>query len=190
MENSPQNVLSALEILLEEIEADIEFVNRRGASAFERRDYDMAREALELAARVTAFRDKIAALRDEWQGLTALVESQEDEASRTSRRNLGRLRRGMRTPETAYYKPILQAVAEMGGSGRIGDVLARVLEIMKPVLRDVDFEPLTSDPENPRWRNSAQWARNTLVNKGFLKNNSPRGVWEISDAGQQLLAKS
>ena len=58
---------------------------------------------------------------------------------------------------------------------------------MKPVLKDVDFAPLASNPENPRWRNAAQWARNSMVNEGLLKNDSPHGIWEISDKGRAML---
>ena len=39
IENDPGNVSSAFEMLLEEIEAEIEFVNGVGAKAFEERDY-------------------------------------------------------------------------------------------------------------------------------------------------------
>lgn len=46
IENNPSDVASAFEILLEEIEAEIEFINRVGAKAFQMRDYDKAREAL------------------------------------------------------------------------------------------------------------------------------------------------
>lgn len=45
IENDPTNVVAAFEILLEEIETEIEFVNRVGAKAFEARDYERAREA-------------------------------------------------------------------------------------------------------------------------------------------------
>jgi restriction system protein len=45
-------------------------------------------------------------------------------------------------------------------------------------------------PDNPRWRNAAQWARNSMVNEGLLKKDSPRGVWEISDKGKQYLTQS
>ena len=76
----------------------------------------------------------------------------------------------------------------MGGSGHVKDVLDRVGEIMKPVLKNVDYEPLASTPDNLRWRNAAQWARNSMVNEGLMKNDSPRGVWEISDKGRTFLA--
>jgi hypothetical protein len=187
VEGNSRDVLSAFEILLEEIEAEIEFVNGVGAKGFETSDYEKAREALERAGRLSSFRDKVVTLRSEWQGLMALAGAQEDEETRLARRKLGRLRRGLRTTESDYYRPILETLVAMGGSGRVGEVLDRVFVEMKPVLRDVDLEPLTSDPDNPRWRNAAQWARNSMVNEGLLKKDSPRGVWEISEAGRAYL---
>ena len=38
-----------------------------------------------------------------------------------------------------------------------------------------------------RWRNAAQWARNSMIHEGLLKADSPRGVWEISDQGRRAL---
>ena len=189
IENNPSNVLSAFEILLEEVEAEIDFVNGIGSKAFDGRDYDKAKEALERAGVLTGFRDKVACLRKEWKDIAAVGESQEDEETRAERRNLGKLRKGMRTPEAAFYKPILQALEEMGGSAKTADVLDRIGQIMKGVLKDVDYQPLASSPDNLRWRNAAQWARNSMVQDGLLKANSPRGVWEISDKGQEMLKK-
>jgi hypothetical protein len=39
----------------------------------------------------------------------------------------------------------------------------------------------------PRWKNAAQWARNSMVKEGFLRNDSPRGAWQISEAGKRFL---
>lgn len=186
-ENNPSDVSSAFEILLEEVEAEIDFVNGVGAKAFEGRDYDKAKEALERSGTLTAFRDKVAGLRKEWEEMAAVAEREEDEETRAQRRNLGKLRKGVRTPESAYYRPILQALEQMGGRGRVADVLERVGQIMKPVLKMVDYDPLASSPDNPRWRNAAQWARNNMIRDGLLKNDSPRGVWEITDRGRAIL---
>lgn len=188
IENNPSNVASAFEMLLEEVEAEIDFVNNVGARAFEARDYDRAKEALERAGAITSFRDRVAALRQEWAVLAAAAESQEDEETKDKRRDLGRLRRGLRTPEAAYREPILRVLAQLGGAGRIGDVLDRVGAIMKPVLKEVDHDPLASSPDMPRWRNAAQWARSAMVKEGLLKADSPRGVWELTEAGRQALA--
>lgn len=190
LENNPTNVIAAFEMLLEEIETEIDFVNTVGSKAFEKSDYEKAREALEHAGKLTAFHDKAAALKKEWEGFIQIEPDEEDaETVAVQRQNLGRLQRGMRTSEEAYYKPILQVLNEMGGSGKVAQVLDRVRQKMETVLKTCDYEPLTSDPHNLRWRNAAQWARNTMVNEGLLKNNSPRGVWEISTNGEKLLAE-
>lgn len=183
IENNPTSVVAAFEMLLEEIEAEIEFVNRVGARAFEGRDYNKAKEALERAAQVTSFRDKADALRREWQNLFAREEDEEDTEAHAEHRNLGRLQRSLRTREEAYYQPILEALQALGGSAQINQVLDRVLQSMRSVLKDVDYEPLASEPDMPRWKNAAQWARNSMVKEGLLRSDSPRGVWQISEAG-------
>jgi len=55
IENNPSNVSSAFGMLLEEIEAEIDFVNGVGSKAFEGRDYDKAKEVLERQQPVVAF---------------------------------------------------------------------------------------------------------------------------------------
>lgn len=187
IENNPTNVVAAFEILLEEIEAEIDFVNRVGARAFEERDYEKAKEALQRAAQVTGFRDKADALRREWANLFAQEDDHEGSEGHTERRNLGRLRRGLRTREEAYYRPILEALQALGGSAHMNQVLDRVLLSMRDILKDVDYEPLASEPDMPRWKNAAQWARYSMVKEGLLRNDSPRGIWQISDAGIRYL---
>ncbi|MDZ4817781.1 MAG: winged helix-turn-helix domain-containing protein [Planctomycetota bacterium] len=187
IENNPSNVTSAFEMLLEEVEAEIDFVNGVGSKAFESRDYDKAKEALERTGAMTAFRDKVAALRKNWEQLAATAEREEDEQTREDRRNLGKLRKGVRTPTEAYYMPLLQVLEKIGGRGKVAEVLDRVGAVMKRVLKDVDYQPLASNPDNLRWRNAAQWARNNMVNEGLLKSDSPRGFWEISERGLAML---
>ena len=75
----------------------------------------------------------------------------------------------------------------MGGSGKVAEVLGRVGQIMKPVLKKVDYDPLASGADNPRCRNAAQWARNSMIRDGMLKADSPRGVWEIAEKGRAIL---
>lgn len=189
IENEQSSVLAAFEVLLEEVETELDFVNGIGARAFEARDYKKARDALARTETLTQFRDKVAVLRKEWRELAAATAHEDDEDIQAERRNLGRLSRGQRTPESAYVVPILQALNKMGGSGKVADVLDEVGKIMKPVLKDVDYEQLASRSTNLRWRNTPQWARNSMVQEGLLKSDSPRGVWEISDQGYALLKK-
>lgn len=65
--------------------------------------------------------------------MKAVAEREEDEETRAQRRNLGKLRKGQRTPESAYYVPLLPMLDQMGGSGKVAEVLERVGKVMKPV---------------------------------------------------------
>ena len=186
---NPTNILAAFEILLEEIETEIEFLDEVGKEAVGKRDYDSARNAIERASQAKNFREKVTSLRKEWETFTAISSSVvvEDLFS-DKRRNQGRLQKGLRTPEIAYYRPILNALNELGGSARINAVLEKVEQSMRKELKPVDYEHLLSGPDTPRWRNVAQWARNTMVTEGLLKSTSPRGIWEIAEAGHIYLA--
>ncbi|MGC8822956.1 MAG: winged helix-turn-helix domain-containing protein, partial [Desulfurella sp.] len=69
---------------------------------------------------------------------------------------------------------------------KMKDILRLVHEKMKSILREYDYEPLPSNPKQERWKNTAQWARNTMVNEGLLVSNSPRGIWEITEEGRRF----
>jgi len=55
-------------------------------------------------------------LRKEWTKINAAAEEKEDEETRIQCNNMGKLRKGLRTPESSYVLPILQALDQMGGS--------------------------------------------------------------------------
>ena len=94
-----------------------------------------------------------------------------------------RLPRGQKVSNEAYMFPILEAVYELGGKGRMNEVLEIVEQKMWHLLTDVDYE-ITSGGGNVRWRNTAQWARNTLVHqRGLLKKNAGHGIWELTEQG-------
>ena len=62
-------------------------------------------------------------------------------------------------------------------------VLEGVEQRIGHLFGTADYQPLPSGGDI-RWRNTAQWARNTLVHKrGLMKDDSPNGVWELTDEG-------
>jgi restriction system protein len=189
LEKNPTNVLAAFEILLEELETEIELINKVGAKAFANRDYDRARQALARADQSTVFREQVSALRVEWEKLAPPPSGDDDEIDAQERYDLARLHRGLRTRETAYFKPILQILQQMGGTAKTTEVLNRVQKVMKGTLQEVDYEPLASDPDIPRWWNTAQWAHHSMVQAGLLKADSPRGTWEMTEAGAKLISE-
>jgi restriction system protein len=189
VDNGPTTVQAGFEILLEEMETEIEFINQSGAKAFAARNYDAARAVLERADQVTALREKLAVLRTEWEKLVPSVTANDTGAKKNGHHDLTRLQRGIRTRETAYFKPILQILSQMGGVGDMSEVLERIPKVMKGTLADIDFEPLSADSEVPRWWNTAQWAQSAMVQAGLLKADSPRGVWEMTESGHKLIAE-
>jgi len=188
-DNGPTTVLAGFEILLEEMETEIEFINQAGSRAFAGRDYEGARQILERADQASTLREKLAELRAEWEKVTPAVAADSGSIKRNGSHDLSRLRRGIRTRETVYFKPILQVLSQMGGAGQMDEVLDRLPKVMKGTLTEVDFEPLAATSDVPRWWNTAQWAHNSMAQAGLLKTDSPRGVWELSEAGHKLIAE-
>lgn len=99
-----------------------------------------------------------------------------------------RAKRGTITPQKEYYLPILEALVELGGKGRVSEVLGIVFNKMKNELTSDDLKEVPSG-KDIRWENAAKWARWWLVNNGYLSNKSPYGIWEITTAGQKYLEK-
>jgi len=97
-----------------------------------------------------------------------------------------RLPRGANTPSIRYRCPILQALVNLGGKGKTSIVLERVYEQMKDSFVPADSEELSSVGEQ-RWRNTARWERNEMMKEGLLREDSPHGVWEISEKGREYL---
>lgn len=187
-ENYKLDVDGAFEMLVEEIEAQVSLLKKTGALAIEKGLYEKAEETIDGAEKTTRFRDKVVALREEWEDIErGLSPSTPHPMPGPPKKNLSRLPRGLRTGERVFYRPILQALSELGGSARMKSVIDRVGELMKKELKPVDHEPLPSDPETIRWRNTVQWARNSLVKKGLLRGDSPHGTWEITPEGKRHL---
>ena len=151
-------------------------------------DYDTATSVIEFAKQLLAFQEKVEGLVTEWDVLEDLRDAASPEVQEiVSKRFFGKRKKGEITPHQAYYHPLLEALVEMGGSGKTADVLDRVGEKMKGKLKPLDYESLKSDDKSIRWRNKAQWARNSMVNDDGRMKQSKRGIWEISAKGRKWL---
>ncbi len=180
-EHSPANVIAAHELLLEELEGEIDWVNQSGGKAFVAGDHERAKAMLERAQKLSELHRDIRALGSR---LGALVQAKPGGTSEVR----AHLAKGLKTPQDAYRVPILRALADLGGSADLSVVLDRVYAVMKAKLNKHDLAPLPSDKDTQRWRNTAQWCRNAMREEGLIKEVSDRGVWEISEAGRKWLA--
>jgi hypothetical protein len=132
----------------EEIEVVANGLNETGAEAFRSGDYERARQAIEEATRLAEFRRKIKSLQKEWADLTAHQVRGRRKPTRPKRTE--RLPSGLRTPEDAFRRPILEALVELGGSAPIGEVLDRVEDKMRNLLNQYDYKFLPSGPKSVR----------------------------------------
>lgn len=88
-------------------------------------------------------------------------------------------------PQSRYKLPILTALEQFGGSAATHVVLRRVRQLMVDELREIDISR-RSDGQ-VYMGNRAQAMRSVLVRKNLMKRDSPRGTWEITDAGREYL---
>ena len=181
-------VSSAFEILLEEVETAIEELNQEGARQFSLSDHKKARLLLEKAEATILFRGKIKDLQIEWRTMETQIGSKTPvEKKRFNSKRKSKLKRGLRTPEEEFKTPILESLIHLGGTANMTDVIIQVEKMMTSKLNDYDKQPLLSAPSFPRWRNTVQWARNALVKDGLMANDSPKGIWAITDAGRKAV---
>ncbi len=195
MINDQSNTNAAFSMLIDELNNEIKKINQSGAKYFEEGEYDSVENAKQFAKRYTEIREKILKLEKEYEELVNhynngnFMSVQRDIFANANMKNYDqpRLCKGKKTPEEVYYYPILKTLDEMGGSGRIADVLRKVQIMVMSVLNEYDLETLPSNDKTQRWYNTAQWARNTLVEQGLLKRNSPHGIWEITSQGKEFV---
>jgi hypothetical protein len=94
-------------------------------------------------------------------------------------------RRENKTPQRDFRLPLMEILLELGGSAELNDIRKKLLPAMKPKLTEDDFEPVSNGDE--RWWNATCWERSELVKEGLFRNDSPRGVWELSAEGLQMV---
>jgi hypothetical protein len=179
-------VNSAFEILLEEIEEVFNMISKEGEESFKTHDFDKAKTLSEYGERLKDFREKVKSLQREWQ----TIFSEKIPTQYRKKQVKGELKRGLRTPEEKFIIPILESIIELGGKAETKNILNLVHSKMKGILNSYDYEPIPSDPKEKRWENTARWARYTMVNEGLLVKDSLRGIWEITEKGRKFYEKN
>jgi len=81
---------------------------------------------------------------------------------------------------TKYLGPVLDALRELGGSGRPREVIDKVAKNLK--ISDKIREETIKNGSS-KWDNQIAWARQYLVYAGLI-DNSKKGVWLLTPLGQ------
>ena len=85
-----------------------------------------------------------------------------------------------------FFRPILEVLAESGGSGTASEIVDRSLELTK--VSESEQEALNKNGQS-RVKNQVHWARQYLVWHGYL-DSSKRGVWSLTDKGKLVNLKT
>lgn len=96
----------------------------------------------------------------------------------------GRLPKGVALPMAAMELPILETLAECGGTARAAEVINAVGDKLAGRLGAADHDRLSNG--DIRWRNRAGQTRQRLLDRGEMRRPT-HGVWEITDHGRQRL---
>src|ERR1700729_687896 len=80
--------------------------------------------------------------------------------------------------------PVVQAVAELGGSGSIGEIVDTVVK--REGFTDDQQAVLHNDGPETEIGYRLAWARTYLKGMGLL-TNSARGIWALTDAETELV---
>lgn len=89
--------------------------------------------------------------------------------------------------EADYELPILKVLAGRGGTASRPEVMEGIEAHLGPRISEADREPMQNGEE--RWRNRASFCRRRLIAAGLLRSDSRRGIWELSQQGEQRLRR-
>jgi hypothetical protein len=99
--------------------------------------------------------------------------------------NSKRPTRGKRAPLKKFRAPLLETLYRLGGKTYSREIRKTIELLVAPMLGKTDYE-LVSNAQ-PRWWNAICSVRNDFVRQGLFRNDSERGIWELSKRGFELM---
>ncbi len=95
------------------------------------------------------------------------------------------VRQGRLTPRNTLIRAIVQVMEQMGNSGSNKEIHQNLELVLADVLTPEDYDLDSSG--RITWYHQVDWARMYMVKIGMMRNDSPRGVWELSKNYLKLL---
>jgi len=106
--------------------------------------------------------------------------------SSRSKTKTKKTRTGELTPQSVYENWLLYTLwKDFSGSAYKSEVTNATIKAMKnhSLLSESDFEKVSTG--ETKAENTIAWGRNRLKEAGKIKNNSSRGIWELTAEGIQ-----
>ena len=119
------------------------------------------------------------------QGASERVISVDDSpGSAAARRVQVHKSQGEKLPQWRFREAILQVLTKRGGSATRVQALREVEKLLGDELTPFDRSDIRSG--SVRWEKSAEWERHQMMREKLIKHDSPRGVWELTEAGREV----
>ncbi len=189
-------VLPAFELLIDELTAVLKEINTQGARLLSEGNYAEAEKIITKGKTISDLKTNMESLKNDWVNSDSPhlrdipVPQMIMKKTKVRRKHISVLKKGIRTKESDFELPILDTLVELGGVAPMRAILPIVERKMDGKLTKADYASLPSDTRVIRWENTAQWARQYLVNSGLMSKGLQRGIWEISEAGRTFLEES
>ena len=83
------------------------------------------------------------------------------------------------TRREVFRIEIIDALKILGGAGKVSEIQEIIEKRMKDKFLPGDLDKTASG--ELVWKNDVRWARIDMKNDGVLRNDSPKGTWELSE---------
>jgi len=101
------------------------------------------------------------------------------------KRKSDRSKRGERLSQKKFRAPLLDTLCRLGGKAYSREIRKTIAHLVAPMLRAADYELVSNG--QPRWWNAICSVRNDLIKEGLFRNDSERGIWELSKRGFKFI---
>ena len=135
-----------------EVKVALKEINQQAGKLVARGEYAAAEELVRIGRAITTFADEVNALNLKWREL------QETAPGKLS---------SERTPLWEYYKPILQALVQLGGEATLGELQEKVQPLLVSVLQPGEMTAMSGDKLS--WKRAVRRTRRHMVKEGFSK---------------------
>ncbi|WP_045222646.1 winged helix-turn-helix domain-containing protein [Desulfonatronum thioautotrophicum] len=172
---------TAMKAQLREIARAVDNLERHGIPVPE----PLRAEKIRLVALLEGNAKAVHALQSLTDGLEGVVNDLKSRSGNVHEVATEKKQRSKRSklPKTDYgtlRQMIVEVLRSKGGRARVVEVVDGVGERLQGQLLPGDLE-VRQDGKTPVWRNNVQWTRLRMVQDGALRNDSPNGIWELSE---------
>ena len=171
----------AFECLSETLQEHIDLLQSKATNLTASSKFEKAKETIDLVQDFVAYKERLQEFRSELPraGGKSKRKRKRGGGVRSTRT---RVSSTDMTPVEDFMDPVLLVLHDEGGSAGPAIIFPLLEEKLTESFKDGDCERL-SGSNGPRWQQTARRCRSLLIEKGFLKNDAPRGLWELSDKG-------